>query len=147
MISVSKPSSTLIFRSGFCRCLYSFTCSTLILKYGFCKSSSSTCFTLIFKFGFYITICWVGVSLYIVCTLNFNFGFYKFSFKLVFCKSSKLDLSSSTLIRIFVVINTTSLLFKNFEQSCNCSSTLTHRDDILKNYYKNRTNVLISTCV
>jgi hypothetical protein len=129
-----NPFLTLIFRFGFCKCLYSFTCFTLILKYGFYKSTCSfTCFTLIFQSSFYITTCGVGACLSTLCTLIFNFGFYRFFFKVVFCKkSSKLDLSSSILIGRFVVINTTSLEPKNFEQSCNCSSTLSHKDDIVK---------------
>jgi hypothetical protein len=149
MIYVFEPSSILRYRFGFCRCLYSFRCSTLILKYDFRKSIGSfTCFTLIFKFGFYITTCGVAASLSTFCTLIFNFGFYKFSFKLIFCKKiSKLGLSSSTLIGKFVIINITSLEPKNFEQSCNCFYTLTHRDDIFKKYYKHQIDILISTCV
>jgi hypothetical protein len=149
MIYVSKPFSTLIFRFGFCRCICSFTCSILILKYSFYKfTCSSTCFTFIFKFGFYITTCGVGASLSTCCILIFNFGFCKFSFKLVFYKKSfRLDLYSSTLISRYVIINTTSLEPKNFEQSCNCSSILALRDDILRRYYKHWTDVLISTCV
>jgi hypothetical protein len=71
------------------------------------------------------------------CILIFNFGFCKKNFKLVFCKkSSKLDLYSFTFISKYVIINTTSLEPKNFEQSCNCSSTLTLRNDIFRKYYK-----------
>ncbi len=138
MIYVFKPSSTLIFRFGFCRCICSFTCSISILKYVFCKfNCSSTCFTFIFKFGFYITTCGVGASLSTCCILIFNFGFYKFSFKHVFYKKSfRLYLYSSTLISRYVIIKITSLEPKNFEQSCNFSSTLALRDDILRKYYK-----------
>ncbi len=69
------------------------------------------------------------------CILIFNFDFYKFSFKpLFYKKSSKLDLYSFILISRYVIINTTSLEFKNFEQRFNCSFILTLRNDILKKY-------------
>jgi hypothetical protein len=138
MIYIFKPFSTLIFRSGFCRCICSFTCFTPISKYSFCKCTCSfTCFTFIFKFGFYITTCGVGASLSTCCILIFNFGFCKLSSKLVFYKkSSRLDQYSSILISKYVIINTTSMEPKNFEQRHNCYFTLALRNDILRKYYK-----------
>jgi hypothetical protein len=110
----------------------------LIFKFSFCKSTcSSTYSTLIFKFGFCKIICGVGDSLNICSSLIFSSGFYRLSFKPIFCKKSfKLDLPSSTFIGKYVVFNMTSLEPKNFKHSCNCSSTLALRNDILKKYYK-----------
>jgi hypothetical protein len=69
--------------------------------------------------------------------LIFSLGFYGLSFKHVFCKMSfKFDLSSFTLIGKSITINIISLESKNYEQICNCSFTLTLRDDISKKYWK-----------
>jgi hypothetical protein len=148
MIYVFEPSSTLIFRSGFCKSICSYTCSTLIFKTSFYKSTYFfTCYTLIFKYGFCRTTCGVGASPSTCSTLIFSSSFYRFSFRPIFCmKSFRLDLFSSTLTSRFVAFNTTSLEPKNFEQSCICS-TLARRNDILRKHCKDWTNVLISTYV
>jgi len=99
-IYIFEASSTFTF--GFYIFICSFICSTMIFKSSFCK-----------------TTCGVSVSLSTCYILIFSFGFFRFSFKLVFCKKSfKLDLFSSTFICRFVVFNTTSIKPKNFEHSC-----------------------------
>jgi len=91
---------TLLLEYGFCKSICSFTCFTLIFRFGLCISTcSSTCFILIFKSSFCKTIYRVGISLFTYLTFIFNFGFYRLSFKPIFCnKSFKLDLSSYTII-------------------------------------------------
>jgi hypothetical protein len=125
--------------SAFCRYIYFSTFSTLIFKVGFYISiCSSTCSTLIFKSRFCKTTSGIDDSPFTYSTLIFNFGFYRLSFKPIFCnKSFKLDLSSSTFTGRSIIFNTTSLKPKNCKESCNYSSTLALKGDIIIKHCKN----------
>jgi hypothetical protein len=127
MIYVFEPSSTLMFKSSFCRFICSFTCFTLIFRFGFYRSIRSfTCSILILKSDFCRIVCGVGGSPFIYSICIFNFGVCRLSFKSIFCKKSvRFDVSSFIIIGRFVEP-------KNYEHRCNCSFAMVFKNDIFK---------------